>query len=385
VFNQANSGPEVFHLSGSASPQNTLFISSTTPGAAQPSEQTLNVPAAVFGDAQNAAGFTAGVIGRSQSANGGGAGVIGLVTGAPTDSHATGVAGIANATTGRQIGVSGDIYTSDTTSSSAARFTNFGSNSGLVIEGRGPGSNCGNPPCAQTVFTVDASGNANASGTVTAAHFSGDGSHLTGITANIGNASTLGGVPPQGFAQLAANTNTFSGTISAPLFNGTFNGSGAGLVGVPDTALSANIPRLNAAANNFSGNVSAASVTLASDSSASFSSAPRMVWTTFMPDELKTAYVANQIVFDANIVVTRVTARVQTPSHGFCTTNLDIRVSAASTISDLMLVSGQSFGDSGAITVPVAAGQNLQVSLQSAAQCDEAPINANVNVEYRMQ
>ena len=381
----------MFHLSGSANPLNSLAISSTTAGAAQPNEQTLNIPAAIFGDAQNATGFTAGVIGRSQAADGGSAGVVGVVTGTPTQNHATGVAGIANASTGRQIGVSGDIYTSDTTSSSAGRFTNFGSNSGLVIEGRGPGGQCGNPPCAQTVFTVDASGNANAAGTVTAAHFSGDGSRLTGITASIGNASTLGGVPPQGFAQLAANTNAFSGAISAPSFNGSFIGNGAGLSAVPDSALSANIPRLNAAATSFSGNVSAGSVTLANDSAASFSSAPRMVWTTFMPDELKTAYVANQIVFDANIVVTRITARVQTPSQGFCDTNLDIRVSAinannvSNTIFDLVLLSGQSFGDSKPFATLVPAGQSLQVSLQSAAKCEAAPINANVNVEYRMQ
>ena len=657
VFNQANSGPEVFHLSGSANPQDTLVVANNTPGAANVNEQSPQLPAAIVGLQQNTTGFAAGVVGQSQS-NGGGVGVAGVATGISNQDEVIGTVGLATASTGRQVGVLGDIFTSDTSSSSAARFTNYGSSSGLVIDARGPnpGGNCNNPPCAQSVLTVDASGNAKANGTVTAAHFSGDGSLLTGITASAltgggaptsadtgntivfrdgsgdfrahtitaeqqftgsgagltsipitalanvssltagntlvlrdgfgdfhghtitadqqfsGSGAGLTGIPASALTGAGAPTNANTantivqrdssgsfagGTITASTFSGgTFNGSGSGLTGIPasaltgagapanantgntivqrdasgsfsagtitasafsggsfsgsganltgipvsaltgagaptnantgntivqrdasgsfsagtitasafsggsfsgsganltgiplsaltgagaptsgnsgnsivqrdasgsfsagtisansfqgsfigsgaglntlnaaaitvltgtipDATLSSNVPLLNAAANKFTGNVQAASVTVAND--AAFSSAPRMMWTTFLPDGLTTAYTANVMIPDQNIVVTRVMATLKTAESGNCSSNLDIRVSNSGLIFDLTFKAGQTVADSGALNKAVAGGSNLQVSIQTGASCQTNPADANVSVQYRMQ
>jgi len=698
-------------LSGSVNPQDTLIVANNTPGAANVNEQSPQVPAAIVGLQQNTTGFAAGVVGQNQ-ANVGGVGVAGVATGISNQDQVIGTVGLATASTGRQVGVLGDIFTSDTSSSSAARFTNYGSSSGLVIDARGPnpGGNCNNPPCAQSVLTVDASGNAKANGTVTAAHFSGDGSLLTGITASAltgggaptsadtgntivfrdgsgdfrahtitaeqqftgsgagltsipitalanvsslnagntlvlrdgfgdfhghtitadqqfsGSGAGLTGIPASALTGAGAPTNantantivqrdssgsfaagtitasTFSGgtfngsgsgltgipasaltgagaptnantgnaivqrdssgsfaggTITATTFSGgTFNGSGSGLTGIPasaltgagapanantgntivqrdasgsfsagtitasafsggsfsgsganltgipvsaltgagaptnantgntivqrdasgsfsagtitasafsggsfsgsganltgiplsaltgagaptsgnsgnsivqrdasgsfsagtisansfqgsfigsgaglntlnaaaitvltgtipDATLSSNVPLLNAAANKFTGNVQAASVTVAND--AAFSSAPRMMWTTFLPDGLTTAYTANVMIPDQNIVVTRVMATLKTAESGNCSSNLDIRVSNSGLIFDLTFKAGQTVADSGALNKAVAGGSNLQVSIQTGASCQTNPADANVSVQYRMQ
>ena len=144
---------------------NTTAVGSAIVGATQTGLGISNAdfnnlpPAAVFGDATNATGFTAGVIGRSQSAPGGG--VIGIATGVVTGSdRATGVLAVATATSGRQSGIDVTVNSTDTTNVVAGRFSNAGSTAGLVIEGRGPGgTGCGTPPCENTVFTVDGAGN----------------------------------------------------------------------------------------------------------------------------------------------------------------------------------------------------------------------------------
>lgn len=61
---------------------------------------------------------------------------------------------------------------------------------------------------------------------------------------------------PTNVALLTSNV-VFQGSVTAI----TFSGSGAGLTGVPDSALSTNIPRLNNASNTFSGNISAVQYT----------------------------------------------------------------------------------------------------------------------------
>src|SRR6185312_14809255 len=109
-------------------------------------------------------GFTVGVAGRTNANDGGGAGVAGLATGISTTKNAaTGVVGIATASTGRQIGVQGQINTSDP-NSTAADFTNNGSSTGMIIvgEGRSLVQDCDSPPCTDQVFSVDASGNVKA-------------------------------------------------------------------------------------------------------------------------------------------------------------------------------------------------------------------------------
>ncbi len=149
-------------FSGSTANQ-IIYANQTGTGIANPSFTNLP-PAAVFGDATNATGFTVGVVGRSQS--GPGVGVIGIATGATsaTGDRASGVIASATATTGRQIGIDAEVYsTLDQNTSNdnviAGRFTNYGG--GTVIEGDALGSpsSCNNPPCTTQVFTVDTQGN----------------------------------------------------------------------------------------------------------------------------------------------------------------------------------------------------------------------------------
>ncbi|MBV9435850.1 MAG: hypothetical protein JOZ44_07345 [Acidobacteria bacterium] len=395
VFDQSGSGSESFHLAGTANAQNTLLITNNSLGTSTPNALNVQIPAAIFGDASNLTGFTAGVVGRSQATNGGGAGVIGVVTGSPAQGHATGVVGIANASSGQQIGVSGEIYTADTANSAAARFTNYGSPTGLVLEGRGPGGNCDIPPCAQSVFTVDAGGNLNAIGAVSAKKFAGDGSQLTGIsTSSLTGAGAPTSSNTGNSIVLRDGSGSFNaGTISAQLVTGNFSGNGSQLTAlnagalsgpIADANLSSNIPRLNASVNAFSGNVQSGSVTLSADSNASFSHAPRMTWTTFLPDTLTSTYVANTMIPDQNIVVTRVTATLRA-AGATCRTNLDIRLSSSSVVSDLVLSSGATFADSGVLNAQVAGGAKLFVSIATGASCNTAPSDANVTVQYRMQ
>jgi trimeric autotransporter adhesin len=58
--------------------------------------------------------------------------------------------------------------------------------------------------------------NLTTSGSITALSFVGDGSALSNV-----NAAQLGGIPPSGFAQLGAASNTFTGSISASTVNST--------------------------------------------------------------------------------------------------------------------------------------------------------------------
>jgi hypothetical protein len=147
-------------VTGNTSAVGSVIVGATQTGLGIPNADFNNLPpAAVLGDATNATGFTAGVIGRSQSSPGGG--VIGIATGVVTTTdRATGVVAVATATSGRQAGIDATVNSTDTTNVVAGRFTNAGSTAGLVIEGQGPGgTSCGNPPCENTVFTVDGAGN----------------------------------------------------------------------------------------------------------------------------------------------------------------------------------------------------------------------------------
>jgi len=144
-----------------------IYANQTGVGIANPGPTNLP-PVAIIGDATNATGFTVGVVGRSQSSPG--AGVIGIATGVATSNNrAEGVLASVTATTGRQVGIDAEVYSTQNTSNDdviAARFTNYGN--GMVIEGDalgGPGT-CNNPPCTKQVFTVDISGNTFVAGTL---------------------------------------------------------------------------------------------------------------------------------------------------------------------------------------------------------------------------
>jgi hypothetical protein len=149
---------------------------------------------------------------------------------------------------------------------------------------------------------------------------------------------------------------------------------------------------INATGVNASGAIKAASIQLASDAAAPFSSAPRMTWTTFLPGQLITAYAANSMFPDQAITVTRITMRTKTAAIGSCSpVSLIVSISnpTGSIVQNLAFSPGGgslSFADSGAISVSFPAGQEIDLSVQTPFKtCNVIAADANVTVEYRMQ
>jgi hypothetical protein len=114
-----------------------------------------------------------------------------------------------------------------------------------------------------------------------------------------------------------------------------------------------------------------------------------MMWTTFLPEELTEAYVANSMVPDQAITVTRITMRTRIAAKGKCNSNLVVRLGdAAGVHQDITLNPGTgrlSFVDSGALNLNFGAGDEVDLSIITPAYCDDDPADANVTVEYRMQ
>ena len=238
ISGQAN-GTEVFRVNGGASPQNTLVVTNNTVGVANASFTNLP-PAAIVGHSTNATGFTVGVIGQAD-ANNGSAGVVGIATGVATTDHATGLAAFATAATGRQVGIDAQTSSSNPgTDVVAGRFTNLGSPSGLLIEGRvaSASTSCSNPPCNQDVFTVDGGGNVIASGTVRASSYlDPNGNPIVGGPGPQGPAGPAGAPGPQGPAGPQGSQGPPGPAGVSPFsLNGTSATYTAGNVGVGTTS-----------------------------------------------------------------------------------------------------------------------------------------------------
>jgi hypothetical protein len=81
--------------------------------------------------------------------------------------------------------------------------------------------------------------------------------------------------------------------------------------------------------------------------------------------------------------------RTRTAAKGKCDSNLVVRVGdAAGVHQDIILNPGSgrsNFVDSGALVLNFGAGDEVDLSIVSPAYCDDAPADANVTVEYRMQ
>jgi hypothetical protein len=265
----------------------------------------------------------------------------------------------------------------------------------------------------QSRFVIHPSGNVgigtlnpgfalDVNGTVNAGAFKGDGSQLTGITTS--NANALQGHQASEFAQVAQNnnftgTNTFNGVFVNGLLSATtLSGNGAAITNLnaaaltgalSDSSFGSNVPRLNATKNAFSGQMQVASLQVGTD--VPQSSGPRMMWTTFLPEELNLAYVANSMIPDQAITVTRITLRARHAAKGKCNSNLVVRLGdAAGVHQDVVLNPGTtgraSFADSGAINLNFGAGDEVDLSIVTpASSCEDEPADANVTVEYRMQ
>jgi hypothetical protein len=114
-----------------------------------------------------------------------------------------------------------------------------------------------------------------------------------------------------------------------------------------------------------------------------------MTWTTFLPEELNKAYIANSMIFDRPITVTRITMRTRAAAKGQCSANAVVRVGdAAGVHQDISLNSANdrsNFVDSGALTLNFGAGDEVDLSIIAPSSCEDDPADANVTVEYRMQ
>lgn len=144
---------------------------------------------AVSGEATAATGFTTGVEGRAASPNG------------------TGIFGFVDDGSGQNVGVFGSTASSEGT---AGYFT--AGNGGLLLAASGSGFDF---PGAPLDFTVADDG------TVTAGGFVGDGSGLTGVSAD--DADTLDGVDSSGFFVLSESEVV----TGIPAFNGGTSGGSA--------------------------------------------------------------------------------------------------------------------------------------------------------------
>jgi hypothetical protein len=113
--------------------------------------------------------------------------------------------------------------------------------------------------------------------------------------------------------------------------------------------------------------------------------APSSVLPAFLPGPLTQKYAAASLVPDSAITVTRISAALKTPPGANCQSTV-LRVGNGSTGQDVVLIAGQSGDDSGAMSLPTAAGSTLQVQVQTPANCPQTnPADANVVVEYRGQ
>lgn len=105
----------------------------------------------------------------------------------------------------------------------------------------------------------------------------------------------------------------------------------------------------------------------------------------FLPGPLTQAYTAASFVPDTPITVTHVTAALKTAPDLSCAPTV-LRVTDGSTGQDVRLLGGQAGRDSGPVTLPFSSGANVQVSVQTPANCRVTnPADANLVVEYRGQ
>jgi hypothetical protein len=113
--------------------------------------------------------------------------------------------------------------------------------------------------------------------------------------------------------------------------------------------------------------------------------APSSVLPAFLPGPLTQKYTAASLVPDSAITVTRISAALKTAPDTSCKPTV-LRVGNGSTGQDIVLTAGQSGDDSGAMSLPTAAGSTLQLQVQTPASCPQTnPADANVLVEYRGQ
>lgn len=105
----------------------------------------------------------------------------------------------------------------------------------------------------------------------------------------------------------------------------------------------------------------------------------------FLPGPLTQAYTAVSLVPDSAITVTRISAAFKTAPDANCPPSV-LRLTNGTTGQDLLVTAGQSVQNTGAMSLPIQAGTNLQLQVQSPAKCTQTnPGDANVLVVYRGQ
>lgn len=123
----------------------------------------------------------------------------------------------------------------------------------------------------------------------------------------------------------------------------------------------------------------------ASTNAVTGSNAP-MIASVFLPGALSSPYTAATFTPDAGITITRVTTQLKTAADPSCAPAV-LRVGNTTAAQDLVVAPSQSTIDSGTMSLPLTANGPVSVKLQTAANCStgQAPADANVLVEYRMQ
>lgn len=113
-------------------------------------------------------------------------------------------------------------------------------------------------------------------------------------------------------------------------------------------------------------------------------SAPRLTFNVHISDESVTAGVRGRFILSQAIVVTRISIVCAVAGAGNSTAGI-VRVTDGTTPTDTTLTDATSIFDSGIISVPMAAGVNLDVDLNTASSGGTPATGIMVSVEYKMQ
>jgi hypothetical protein len=110
---------------------------------------------------------------------------------------------------------------------------------------------------------------------------------------------------------------------------------------------------------------------------------PRMFFSAFAPGPFNTAYTPASVIPDQPISLTRLTVNFKSP-NGPCSPAV-VRLTDGTIGQDIQINSTLPFSDSGPFLLPLAAGSNVNLRIQTPPGCQGAfPADANFQVEYKM-
>jgi hypothetical protein len=177
---------------------------------------------------------------------------------------------------------------------------------------------------------------------------------------------------------LSLNNTSAGGRQWSILSAGGANAEGAGNLGITNFTGNSNI--------FLEGHVKANTLSVNND--IPMSSNPHMAFSGFLVGNLGNFPLGGFFIPDRNITMTRVMASENSSGSGCSTTAQAVILTPSQDLVDVDLGNGQSFADSGPISVSVSAGTKLFVGSFAASGCSifgGSPSDVMVNVEYVMQ